>query len=76
MDQLSVDGQIRPPILNDYDRRWRRVIFDLPDSMAFQRLDDSFARFGVSIDVYNNMLALTKGNSRNSPGPLRSQIST
>ena len=64
VDQLSVDGQIRPPILNDYDRRWRRVIFDLPDSVAFQRLDDSFARYGVSIDIYNDRLALTKGNSR------------
>jgi hypothetical protein len=32
--------------------------------VAFQRLDDSFARYGVSIDVYNKTLALTKGGSR------------
>ena len=31
MEQLSIDGQLRPPLLNDYDRRWRRVIFDAPD---------------------------------------------
>jgi hypothetical protein len=64
VDELSVDGQPGPPILNDYDRRWRRVIFDSPGGMAFQRLDDSFAHYGAFIDVYNNVIALTKGNSR------------
>jgi hypothetical protein len=65
VDQMAIDGQIRPVALNDYDRRWRRVIFDAPGSMVFQRTDDSFARYGVSIDVYRKTLALTKGNSRN-----------
>ncbi len=64
VDQLSIDGQLRLPVLNDYDRRWRRVIFDSPNTMAFQRLDDSFARYAVSIDIYNNTLALTKGSSK------------
>jgi hypothetical protein len=64
IDQLSIDGEARPAVLNDYDRRWRRVIFDAPNTVAFQRVDDSFARFGVFIDVYNNTLALTKGNSK------------
>jgi hypothetical protein len=64
VDELSVDGQPGPPVLNDYDRRWRRVIFDSPDKMAFQRLDDSFAHYGAFIDVYDNTLALTKGSSR------------
>jgi len=65
VNQLSIDGQAAgPPILNDYDRRWRRVIFDLPDAVAFQRVDDSFARYGASIDVYKETVALTKGNSK------------
>ena len=42
VEQLSVDGQLRPAHLNDYDRRWRRVILDAPDSVVFQRTDDSF----------------------------------
>ena len=25
VEQLSVDGVLRSPLLNDYDRRWRRV---------------------------------------------------
>lgn len=65
VEELSIDGQARPAVLNDYDRRWRRVIFDSPDSLVFQRTDDSFARFGVSIDVFRKTLALTKGQSRN-----------
>jgi uncharacterized membrane protein YphA (DoxX/SURF4 family) len=63
VERLSVDGQERPPVLNDYDRRWRRVIFDLPDTMAFQRTDDSLARYGVSLDDVGKKLVLTKGNS-------------
>jgi len=64
VEQVEIDGQIRPPVLNDYDRRWRRVIFDKPDSVSFQRTDDSFARYNVSIDIYNHALVLTKVNSK------------
>ena len=64
VEELSIDGEVRPAFMNDYDRRWRRVIFDVPSSVAFQRLDDSFARYGVSIDVYNNTIGLTKGGSK------------
>jgi len=63
IEQLSVDGQGRSPALNDYDRRWRRAIFDLPTSMAFQRTDDSFAHYDVSIDATRNTVALRKPNS-------------
>ena len=64
VEQLSVDGQIRPPLLNDYDRRWRRVIFDAPTRIVFQRTDDSFAHYGATIDADAQSIALTKGNSR------------
>ena len=63
--QLSVDGEARPPELNDYDRRWRRVIFDAPGTIVFQRTDDSLASYGASIDTTRASIALTKGNSRN-----------
>jgi hypothetical protein len=65
VERLSIDGEVRPPQLNDYDRRWRRVIFDTPNSIVFQRTDDSLAPYGVSLDSERNVLALTKGNSRN-----------
>ena len=64
VERLTVDGQARPAESNDYDRRWRRVIFDSPDVVVFQRTDDSFARYGVSIDAATGTLALRKGASR------------
>jgi hypothetical protein len=64
IDELSVDAGVRPVALNDYDRRWRRAIFDFPERMAFQRTDDSLARYGVTIDTARRTLMLTKGNSR------------
>jgi hypothetical protein len=62
--ELSVDGQLRSPLLTDYDR-WRRVIFDFPEKMAFQRMDDSFAGYGISINSADETFALTKGSDKN-----------
>jgi len=64
VEQLTVDGTTGPPSLNDYDRQWRRVIFDAPDRVTFQRTDDSFARYGTELDLVAGRLALTKGGSR------------
>src|SRR5207244_2000846 len=49
IEELAVDGEVRPAELNDYDRRWRRMIFDDPRWIFFQRTDDSFVRYGVTI---------------------------
>jgi hypothetical protein len=65
VERLSVDGQVQSPHLNDYDRRWRRMILDAPGSVVFQRTDDSLARYGASIDAAGTAMVLTKGNSRN-----------
>jgi hypothetical protein len=59
-----VDGEVRPPISNDYDRRWRRVIFDAADVIVFQRTDDSFAHYGAVVNVGQRLISMTKGNSR------------
>lgn len=64
VEALSIDGESRPVSLNDYDRQWRRVIFDRPDTVTFQRTDDSMAHYGVAIDPASRHLALTKGASR------------
>jgi hypothetical protein len=64
VDELSIDGQVRSPLLIDYDR-WRRAVFDRPDDMAFQRMDDSFAHYRASIDTNDKTIVLTKGNDKN-----------
>jgi len=64
VDQLTIDGQSRSPLITDYGR-WRRVIFDIPSRMAFQRMDDSLARYGAAIKVNDQTLALTKDDDKN-----------
>ena len=64
VEQMTIDGQVRSPLLNDYDR-WRRAIFEYPQSMAFQRMDDTFARYSSKIDEKENKLELGKANDKN-----------
>jgi len=64
VEQMSIDEQPRPPLLTD-STRWRRAIFDYPDRMAFQRIDDSFAPYGASVNLPERTLALTKRGDKN-----------
>jgi hypothetical protein len=67
IEEMSVDGERRPAVVNDYDRRWRRVIFDTPAVVVFQRTDDSFAHYEARVDTSTRAIALTKRNG----GPWR-----
>lgn len=60
VEEMAVSGVSRPPVLNDYDRRWRRLIFDDAGTMEIQRTDDSFARFAAVIDESAGTLELTR----------------
>jgi uncharacterized membrane protein YphA (DoxX/SURF4 family) len=64
VEKMAVDREVRPPMFNDYDRRWRRVIFDTPELMIVERLDDSFLHYGASIDSERHTIALRKIQSR------------
>jgi uncharacterized membrane protein YphA (DoxX/SURF4 family) len=64
VDQLTIDGQLRSPLLGDYGR-WRRVVFDFPEFVSFQRMDDSFVGYRVEIDTNSNTLVLTKSGDKN-----------
>jgi len=64
VEELSIDGQLRSPLLIDYDR-WRRAIFDFPDRIAFQRMDDSFVGYRASISDKDKTIVLTKNRDKN-----------
>jgi uncharacterized membrane protein YphA (DoxX/SURF4 family) len=64
VEELSKDGQLRMPLLIDYDR-FHRAVFDFPDRMAFQRMDDSFARYNAAINTKDKTIALTDGSDKN-----------
>jgi uncharacterized membrane protein YphA (DoxX/SURF4 family) len=59
LDQLTVDGQLRPALLTDSDR-WRRIVFDFPGTAQIQQMDDVRKSFGTDIDEKKNTLTLTK----------------
>ena len=55
---MSIDGVERAPLVTDYDR-FRRVVFDTPARMAFQRMDDTFT-YGSTWNVDGMQLTLSK----------------
>ena len=63
VDEMIVDGNISSPFATDFDR-WRRVVFQTPTGMSFQRRDDTFVYHGVTIDAGGKTLTLTKGNDK------------
>jgi len=63
VEQMTIDGVVRSPLVTDYDR-WRRIIFQTPTGMAFQRMDDTFATYGAKIDVDAKRIAVTKGTDK------------
>ncbi|HVG89974.1 MAG TPA: DoxX family protein, partial [Alphaproteobacteria bacterium] len=64
VEQMSVDGEIHPPLLTD-QARWRRVVFDFPTLTQFQRPDDTFTGFGSAISDKDKTLTLTKPADKN-----------
>jgi len=63
IDQLTRDGRLQPPLLTD-NSRWRRAIFDFPQFMQFQKMDESFTGFSAAIDEKKNTLTLTKSDEK------------
>ena len=63
VEELAVDDEVGPAALNDYDRRWRRLVFDTPQVVVLQRTDDSLAHYNAALDSTATTLALTKGGS-------------
>ncbi|HET7698250.1 MAG TPA: hypothetical protein VFK57_21220 [Vicinamibacterales bacterium] len=49
VEEMKVDGVVRSALVGDHGR-WRRLIFQNPASMSFQRMDDTFVGYGVKID--------------------------
>jgi hypothetical protein len=64
IDQLLIAGKFREPLATD-NERWRRAIFDSPGRMAFQRMDDSLARFNARISAKDQTLTLTRNDDKN-----------
>jgi hypothetical protein len=64
IDQMTIDGHTRAPLVTDYDR-WRRVTVSPGDQMAFQRMDATFVQYGVKIDMAAKTWILSKPADKN-----------
>jgi len=70
VDEMSIAGVMRPPLLTDVSR-WRRVVFDLPSAASFQRMDDAFESWTAKIDEADRTLTLQAGATGPVAGRLR-----
>ena len=59
VDEVSVDGQVRPPLLSDTGRL-HRAVFDFPEMVVLQNMDDSFGYYGAAINEKDKTINLTK----------------
>ena len=59
VDEISVDGLERPPMMTDSDR-WRRVVFDNPFEMDIQPMEGPVHRYLMVADVEKRHLVLVK----------------
>jgi hypothetical protein len=59
VQHMMIEGVERAPLVTDYDR-FRRVIFDNPARMSFQRMDDTFVGFGNTIDMSAKTVTLSR----------------
>ena len=64
VQDLIFDGQSRVPLLTDTSR-WRRLVFDSPQFMTVQNMDDSLHRYGVSIDTKGKTLQMSSPTDKN-----------
>ena len=59
VEQMSLDGAPHPAMLGDPDC-WRRVVFQFPETAAFQHTDDSFEYYKAAVALAERKLALTR----------------
>ena len=62
--EMRVDGVVRAGLIGDYGR-WRRLIFNSPTNMSFQRMDDTFQGYAAKIDEGVKTLTLTSAADKN-----------
>lgn len=64
VERMQVDGVERSPLLTDWGR-WRRVVIQNAAGISFQRMDDTIAAYGATVDVNAKSIAVTKASDKN-----------
>ena len=61
--EMKIDGLVRPALLSD-TQRWRRLIFDFPNTATAQQVDDSIESLGAEIDEAKGSLSLVRQSDK------------
>ena len=61
IDSMSINGELRPPLLTD-SARYSHAVFQAPTGVTFQRMDQTFLRYGATIDTVAHTISLKKGS--------------
>jgi uncharacterized membrane protein YphA (DoxX/SURF4 family) len=59
VEEFSVDGEVRPPLLTD-SLRWQRVAFDIGAAVSCQDMAGKWLAYGLKTDATKKTLSLTK----------------
>jgi hypothetical protein len=61
VDELVLDGAVRPPLVTD-ESRWRRVVFDHVDYFTVQNMDDSRRSYSMKMDAGKKTMTLSQSD--------------
>ena len=61
VDELVLDGAVRPPLVTD-ESRWRRVVFDHVDYFTIQNMDDSRRSYAMKMDAGKKTMTLSQSD--------------
>ncbi|NNH72897.1 DoxX family protein [Nocardia uniformis] len=67
VDEFTRDGQPVPPLTTD-ETRWRRVVFEDPNAIYIQRMDDSLEPMPVIVDGSERTVTLLTGEAAEPSG--------
>jgi hypothetical protein len=63
IDEMTIDGTVRPPLVTDL-QRWRRVVIDRATTLTFWRMDDTFVGYPAVTDADSHTITLSKPNTK------------
>jgi hypothetical protein len=64
IEEYSLNGK-RQALLATDAQQWRRMIFDFPDFVMVERMDQSLAGYGAKVDLKTNSLTLSDQKNKN-----------
>lgn len=57
------DGYPVPPLLDD-ETRWKKVVFDYPNAVTYQRMDDTLVTVPADVDAVGHRIRLIAGTAQ------------